>query len=53
MSKQKQLKKDRVQIGKLPQKQRDLDNREAKKIQGGGGSPGGVLRDHIGEEIPQ
>jgi len=58
MSEKEQTKKDRVQLGNLPQKERDLDNEEAKNVKGGvlGGVTGGVLRGgdtHIGEEIPQ
>jgi hypothetical protein len=43
----------RVQVGTLPQQERELKAREAKNVKGGGGMPGGVLPSHIGEEIPQ
>ena len=46
-------KQNRVQVGNLPQKERDLKDQEAEKVTGGGGMPGGVLPSHIGEEIPQ
>jgi len=46
-------KTSRVQIGNLPQQQRELKDQEAEKVKGGGGLPGGVVANHIGEEIPQ
>jgi len=47
--------KNRVQVTNLPQEQKELKDREAQKITGGGGVSGGVNRGerHIGEEIPQ
>jgi hypothetical protein len=45
--------KARVQVGTLPQQEKELKDREAENIKGGGGLSGGVLRTHIGEEIPQ
>jgi hypothetical protein len=53
-------KKGRTQVGNLPQQEKELKEREAEKIKGGGGLSGGVvlrgenqLTSHIGEEIPQ
>ena len=43
----------RVQVGKLPQKDKRLNKHEAENIKGGGGAYGGVLRNPAGEEIPQ
>ena len=42
-----------VQVGNLPQQERELTDQEAKNVKGGGGPSGGVLATHIGEEIPQ
>ena len=42
----------RVQVGNLPQQEKELKEQEAEKVKGGGGCGGGVLT-HIGEEIPQ
>jgi len=44
-------KQNRVQVADLLQQERDLKDQEAEDVKGGGGSPGGVLRNHIGEEI--
>ena len=35
----------RVKVGKLSQQDRELKNKEANNIRGGGGAPGGVLGD--------
>jgi hypothetical protein len=43
----------RIQVGNLPQQQRELKDQEAEEVKGGGGSPGGVLPRSAGEEIPQ
>ena len=43
----------RIQVGNLPQQEKELNAEEAEKIQGGGGLPGGVVANHVGEEIPQ
>jgi hypothetical protein len=52
-------KKDRARVGNLPQQEKELKEREAENIKGGGGAAGGVvnrgenpLTSHIGEEIP-
>ena len=51
-------KKTNVEVGNLPQRQRVLNEKEAKRIKGGGGAAGGVvmrpglLSHNIGEEIP-
>lgn len=47
------VKQNRMQVGNLPQKERDLKDQEAENVKGGGGSPGGVLRSHIGEDSPR
>jgi hypothetical protein len=53
-------KKGRARVGNLPQQEKELKDREAENIKGGGGAPGGVVNNrgesqvrHIGEEIPQ
>ena len=46
-------KTSRVQGGNLPQQERELKEQEAENVKGGGGVPGGVVANHIGEEIPQ
>jgi hypothetical protein len=53
-------KKGRVGVGNLPQQEKELKDRDAENIKGGGGVPGGVVNNrgesqvrHIGEEIPQ
>ena len=43
----------RVQVGSLPQQDKELKDQEAENVKGGGGVSGGVLVSHIGEEIPQ
>jgi len=55
-------KKSRVQISNLQQRERDLKDREAESVKGGGGAMGGVdyrrganratEKTTIGEEIP-
>jgi len=44
---------DRVQVGNLPQKERELKDQDAENIKGGGGLSGGVIQPPGGEEIPQ
>ncbi|HEY5405191.1 MAG TPA: hypothetical protein VIK24_20130 [Pyrinomonadaceae bacterium] len=46
-------KQNRVQVADLPRQERDLKDQEAENVKGGGGSPGGVLRSHIGEDSPR
>ncbi len=52
-------KKGRVLVDNLPQQEKELKEREAANIKGGGGLSGGVVArgesqvKHIGEEIPQ
>jgi hypothetical protein len=60
MSKEKQEqpeeKKGRISVGDLSQPERELTEREAENIKGGGGLSGDVVARgevHIGEEIPQ
>ena len=48
-----QSKTSRVQVGNLPQNDKELKNQEAADVKGGGGASGGVIHTHIGEEIPQ
>jgi len=48
-----EAKTSRVQVGNLPQQERDLKDQEAENIKGGGGRIGSVIGSHIGEEIPQ
>jgi len=48
-----QAKTSRVQVGNLPQDEKEVKTQEAEKVKGGGGLSGGVLRSGIGEEIPQ
>ena len=43
----------RIQVGKLPPQEQELDAEEAEKVKGGAGRPGGVFAYHVGEEIPQ
>ena len=53
---QSESRKGRVQVSNLPQQQRQLKNKEAANIKGGGGVSGGVNGDRArsgGEEIPQ
>ena len=46
-------KQNRVQVGNLRQQENELKDQEAKNVKGGGGLPGGVVANHIGEETPQ
>jgi hypothetical protein len=48
-----EAKMSRVRVDDLPQQEKELKDQEAEKVKGGGGVSGGVLRSHIGEEIPQ
>ena len=48
-----QSKTSRVQVANLPQNDKELKNQEAADVKGGGGLSGGVINNHIGEEIPQ
>ena len=48
-----EAKTSRVQVGNLPRQEKELKDQEAEKVKGGGGVPGGVVANHIGEEIPQ
>ncbi|HSB29040.1 MAG TPA: hypothetical protein VLE19_14335 [Pyrinomonadaceae bacterium] len=55
---QKPETKTRVQVSNLPQQEKELKDKEAENVKGGGGLAGGVLAGggsvaHIGEEIPQ
>jgi hypothetical protein len=44
----------RIQVGNLPQQEKELKDQEAESVKGGGGLPGGVVpTSHVGEEIPQ
>jgi hypothetical protein len=43
----------RIQVGSLPEQEKELEAEEAEKVQGGGGLSSGVIATHIGEEIPQ
>jgi hypothetical protein len=43
----------RVQIGNLQQQEKQLNEKEAESVKGGGGLHGGVVLIHAGEEIPQ
>ena len=46
-------KKSRVQVANLPEPDKELTEREAEKIKGGGAGGGGVIGSRkIGEEIP-
>jgi hypothetical protein len=43
----------RVQVGKLEQQEKELKDRQAENVKGGGGAAGGVVGSrNIGEEIP-
>ena len=44
---------NRVQVGNLPQQEKELKDQEAEKVKGGGGLSGGVIQPPGGEEIPQ
>ena len=48
-----EAKTSRIQVGNLPREEKELKNQEAENVKGGGGVPGGVVANHIGEEIPQ
>ena len=48
-----EAKTSRVQVGNLPEQEKELKDQEAENVKGGGGSPGGVLRSHIGEDSPR
>jgi len=48
-----ETKTSRVQVGSLPQQEKELKDKEPENINGGGGLSGGVIASHIGEEIPQ
>lgn len=43
----------RIQVGDLPRQEKELEKQEADSVKGGGGLSGGVIANHIGEEIPQ
>jgi len=43
----------RIQVGNLPQQEKQLKDKEAENVKGGGGLSGGVVPSHVGEEIPQ
>lgn len=43
----------RIQVGNLPQQEKELQDKEASEIKGGGGLSGGVIQPPGGEEIPQ
>jgi len=45
---EQEAKKGRIQVGNLPQQEKELKDQEAENVKGGGGSAS-----HIGEEIPQ
>jgi len=47
-----EAKTTRIQVGELPQQEKELKDQEAENVKGGGGPSGGVLV-HAGEEIPQ
>jgi hypothetical protein len=48
-----ETKSARVEIGNLPQQEKELKEKEPESVKGGGGSPGGVIERYAGEEIPQ
>ena len=52
-TKKRAAKQNRVQVDNLRQQEKELNDREAENVKGGGGLPGGVVANHIGEEIPQ
>jgi len=52
-TKKRAAKQNRVQVDNLRQQEKELKDREAENVKGGGGLPGGVVANHIGEEIPQ
>ncbi len=53
MSKSAKENTGRVQVGTLPQKDKELKEKEAESVKGGGGLSGGVILPPGGEEIPQ
>lgn len=54
MSKSAKENTGRVQVGTLPQKDKELKEKEAESVKGGGGLSGGVINNiRSGEEIPQ
>jgi len=48
-----EAKTGRIQVGNLPQQEKELKGQEAENVKGGGGLSGGVVPSHVGEEIPQ
>jgi hypothetical protein len=48
-----EAKAGRVQVGNLPQQEKELKDKEAENVKGGGGVTGGVIKKFAGEEIPQ
>jgi hypothetical protein len=52
-SKEKTQEAARIEVGNLPEQEKQLNDQEAEKVKGGAGRPGGVIAYHIGEEIPQ
>ena len=48
-----EAKTSRVQVGSLPPQEKELKDQEAENVKGGAGRPGGVIANHVGEEIPQ
>jgi len=48
-----EAKSSRVQVGNLPQHEKELTDKDAEGIKGGGGLSGGVVERSSGEEIPQ
>ena len=47
-----EAKTSRVQVDNIPQQEKELNDKDAENIKGGG-LAGGVFPSHIGEEIPQ
>jgi hypothetical protein len=45
--------KKRVQVRNLPQQEKELKDREAENIKGGGGLSGGVVASYVPEDIKQ
>lgn len=48
-----EAKTSRVQVGSLPQEEKELKDQEAENVKGGGGLSGGVIASDIEAEIPQ